>query len=386
MKSIALTGGGTGGHIYPCLAVAEELHASNPEIPIYYIGNPEKLEAKLLSSDELKDSENHSYRDYIEFLAVDSEALLRSWNPLKIIAWLKRFNSNKKAAKKLLKEKNIGMVFGTGGYVAGPVFAACQDLKIPYIIHNLDAHMGLANRVFVRDAFALTLGICELGIKPKNGRVVVTGNPVSKRFLTQVIAENMSLQGMRRSFSEGDDNKLKILVTGGSQGAESINNAIGNLLPELDGLNLEIIIVTGTKTYQDFCERFQPEKHPYVTVKDYVHNMPELCAWADVAVCRAGAMTIAEMIASDTVPVFIPLPWAAHDHQNKNAHALVNSSAAISLDQDASNFETLLFYIIQGFSNEPSRIDHFLDALQQFKRLDSAKEIASVILNEARSA
>lgn len=374
MLRIGLTGGGTGGHIYPCLAVAEELHSQNPDIALFYLGNPEKLEAKLLNSEELRDSTETAYRDYIEFLGIPSEALIRSWNPLKLLSWFRRFLKNKELAKKAIQDKKIEIVFGTGGYAAGPIFAACQDLKIPYIIHNLDAHMGLANRAFVKDAFALTLGICELGIKPKNGRTIITGNPISKSF-----SESLNKAPTKK------DNKLHILVTGGSQGAESINNAIGNLLEELEGLNLEMIIVTGTKTYKEFCEKFQPEKHPFLTVKDYVHNMPELCAWADLTVCRAGAMTIAEMVASDTVPIFIPLPWAAHDHQNKNAQALVEASAAMSLDQDAKNFETLLFYLIQGFSNDPNRIDYFLDALQNFKRDSAAAEIVNVIASDKRS-
>jgi len=289
---------------------------------------------------------------------------------LKLIGWFRRFLINKNLAKKVLQEKKIELIFGTGGYAAGPVFAACQELKIPYIIHNLDAHMGLANRAFVKDAYALTLGICELGIKPKNGKVVVTGNPISKKF-TNVPSGGRPQGG----------HSLKLLITGGSQGAESINNAIGNLLPELEGLNIEMIIVTGSKTYKEFYEKFEAEKYKFLTVKDYVHNMPELCAWADLAVCRAGAMTIAEMIASNTVCIFVPLPWAAHDHQNKNAQALVEACAAMSLDQDAKNFETLLFYLIQGFSNDVSRIDYFLDALQNFKKDDAAKEIVNIISN-----
>lgn len=370
MKRIGLTGGGTGGHIYPCLAVAEELKLKNPDTELFYLGNPDKLEAKLLNNAELKDSQGLAYQDYIEFIAIPSEPLVKSVNPLKIIYWISRFNSYKKMAKKLLKEKQIEIVFGTGGYVAGPIFAACKELKIPYIIHNLDAYMGLANRVFVKDAYALTLGICELGIKPKNGRAIVTGNPISKKF---------SLVPIQPGAEMGQ--KLKILVTGGSQGAESINDAIGCLLPELEDLNLEMIVVTGTKTYEKFCIKFQPEKYSFVTVKDYVHNMPELCAWADIAICRSGAMTIAEMVASDTVSIFVPLPWAAHDHQNKNAQALVEASAAMSLDQNAKNFETLLFYLIQGFANDKNRIDYFLDALQNFKNDDAAKKICELIMS-----
>ena len=373
--NIALTGGGTGGHIYPCLALAEELKEykknTKASFNLFYLGNPQKLEAKLLTENELTDFEGQKYQEYIEFLGVDSEPFVK--NPIKIPGWFFRFFKNKNDAKKKLEEKNISVVFGTGGYAAGPIFAACKELGIPYIIHNLDAHMGLANRAFINDAFALTLGVADLGIKPSSGKVAVTGNPISKKFLLEL----EKLGSYQR-----DNKKLHLLITGGSQGAQAINEAIGNILDELEELNLEIVHVTGKKTYAEYVDKFldgDAKKYSWYTVLDYVHNMPELCAWSDLSICRSGAMTIAEMAASDTVPIFVPLPWAAHDHQNKNAQELVDTCAAMLLDQEASNFETLLFYLIQGFANEPARVDSFLDQLQHFKKLDVSHELISII-------
>lgn len=371
MKKIALTGGGTGGHIYPCLAVAEALLGLEPGNELFYFGNPDKLEAKLLKSPDLVDASNRSYSSYIEFVAVASEPLPKLSQPLALLPWYLRFRTNTQIAIDKLRDKKIQIVFGTGGYAAGPVFAACQQLKIPYIIHNLDAHMGLANRAFVAGAAALTLGICDLGIKPRNGKVIVTGNPVSRKFLMNIGAATR------------DDAKLHLLVTGGSQGAESINNAIGNLLPELSKLNIDIVHVTGSKTYQTYIQKYldnNPSKYPNYKVMDYTHQMPQLCSWADAGVFRAGAMTIAEISASGTVPIFVPLPWAAHDHQNLNAKSLVETGAAISLDQDDKNFEQNLLAVIKRLINNRDQLNQMKALLAQHSKPDSASTLAQLIL------
>ncbi len=372
MKRIVLTGGGTGGHIYPCLAVAEELKAKDTQL--YYIGHARKLEAELLTKNELKDADEVSYSTYIKFLSIETDPVVNKLNPLKLVSWLWKFYQAFKLSKKYLHENSIDIVFGTGGYVAAPVFAAAIVLKVPYIIHNLDAHIGLANLVFINDAEALTTAFPNLPAKPKNDRVIVTGNPISKKFILELEkARTINLQ----------DDKLHLLITGGSQGAESINNAIGNLLPRLNKLNIDMVHVTGTKTYQNFIDKYldgNPNKYGNYKIYDYVHNMPQLCAWADLTVCRSGAMTIAEMSASGVVPIFVPLPWAAHDHQTLNAKALVDAGAAMSLNQNDENFEEELFHTIKTFVNDGSLLTEFSLALQEFGKNDAAKVISELIL------
>ncbi len=333
-SKIAFTGGGTGGHIYPNLALIEEINGEDTEL--FYFANPDKLEEKLVNSEELKDFKGSPYKAYLEFVPVNSEALLKSLNPIKHFEWFKNFRKNTAQAKLALVEKEIDLVFGTGGYVAGPVFSACKELKIPYIIHNLDAHMGLANRAFVRGAEALTLGVCDLKQKPRNGKTYVTGNPVSKKFLAALEKEKV------------EDGKLHLLITGGSQGAQSINDAIGELLEEFSKFDIEIIHITGKKNYDKHLKKFLSKKeYPFYKVLDYTHDMPDLCHWADIAICRSGAMTVAEMLASQTLCIFIPLPWAAHDHQTKNALAISDQGAAITLDQDQEDLKIQILDIIE---------------------------------------
>lgn len=374
MKKIAFTGGGTGGHIYPNLAIIEDLREEQPDFELFYYGHPEKLEAKLLQSDDTKDFKDNPFKNYVEFIGIESEALIKSFNPVKLLGWLKRFNQYKNKAKLSLKEKKIDLVFGTGGYAAGPIFAACADLKIPYIIHNLDAHMGLANRAFVREASALTLGVCELGIKPKNKFVTVTGNPISKKFLNSL---NQKTQ---------EDSKLHLLVTGGSQGAQSINKAIGELLPELSKLDIEIIHVTGAKDFQEHIKNYvEGHNFPFYKVLDYTHEMPKLCAWADIAICRSGAMSVAEMLASQILCVFIPLPWAAHDHQTKNARAISDQGAAITLDQDQLDLKEQILDIMQKAITDKAFLGKYKEKINALNTKNSNKEIIKIILDSIKS-
>lgn len=370
MKRIAFTGGGTGGHIYPNLAIIEDLNENYPQSKLFYFGNPKKLEAKLLSSDDITDFKGTAFKNYVEFVAVNSEPLIKSINPFKVLSWINRFNQYKKEAVKALQEKKIDLVFGTGGFAAGPVFAAAEELKIPYIIHNLDAHMGLANKVFVKGAAALTLGVCELGIKPKSNKVFITGNPISQKFLESLKEE------------KAPSEKLHLLITGGSQGAQSINKAIGELLNEFKELNIEIIHITGEKNYQEHKDIYlkpYPGKYEFYKVLDYSHEMPRLCAWADIAICRSGAMTVAEMLASQTLSIFIPLPWAAHDHQTKNAKAISDSGAAITLDQDDPGLKDNLLKIIKSAAETKQYLLDYKEKINSLNLKDSNKEIIKVI-------
>lgn len=371
-KNIAFTGGGTGGHIYPCLAVIEELVSRDPSQKIFYIANSNKLESQLLTKNEVKDYRGIAFSEYIKFLGIQAEPLIKSLNPIKVIQWFLRFQKQVKLSKKYLRENSIDIVFGTGGYVSGPIFAACKDLKIPYVIHNLDAFIGIANSVFVKDAFALTLGLdSKQKIKPKNGKRIITGNPISKKFLDRVIAR-----------SETARQSINLLVTGGSQGAESINSAIGKILPELSKLNLQITHVTGTKTYDAYVEKYlngNANKYSNYVVIPYTHQMPELCNEADLTVCRAGAMTIAEMCISGVVPIFVPLPWAAHDHQNLNAESVVNAGAAFSLNQDEKDFTENLLKTVVDLANNPEKLNSMRENLKQFSKPQAAKEIAAIL-------
>ncbi len=382
--NVAFTGGATGGHIYPNLAVAAALRQLESSARFYYFGRPDKLEAELLNNSQVKDETGTSYSNYIEFVAVYGRSLPAGHNPLKYLSWSLDFMKEVSRVKSELKARKINVVFGTGGYVAGPVFTAAQQLGIPYIIHNLDAHLGLANKVFLDKAKYIGLAFPLAGLN--NERVRLIGNPVSAKFFKAKPSDRQSNIGMR---------EIHLLITGGSQGAEAVNDLIGMMLLDLkqltgDSLKLQIKHVTGKANYEKYIlDHLDGQAHKYeelffhYEVIPYAHNMPELCNWADIAICRSGAMTIAEMAAAQVVPIFLPLPWAANDHQTKNANHLVQAGAAYSFNQKQLGLaatEAALGEALMTLITKPAELAAKRERLKAFANPEAAKQLAELII------
>ncbi len=371
---IAFTGGATGGHIYPNLAVAAALRDLYPQSKFYYLAHPDKLEARLLSNPELKDDKDFSYSQYIEFIPIKGQALPSLRHLGQFLAWFWGFWQESKRAKQALLTHEIDLVFGTGGYIAGPVFAAALLLARPYILHNLDAHLGLANRVFLRGARFLSLAFVLKEFQQRDShKVRLIANPVSSKFFCS-----------DKSFNP---RHIKILITGGSQGAASINQAVGHALARLsnlakDSCRISIKHITGEANYEQYLHdylggdvsKYQTEYFDYEPIA-YSHSMPELCHWADLALCRSGAMTIAEMAAARVVPVFLPLASAANDHQYKNAAILLEAGAAYVFRLEAEALDALEFLV-----HQPDRILEMRNKLGAFANPDAAKQLAKLIL------
>jgi UDP-N-acetylglucosamine--N-acetylmuramyl-(pentapeptide) pyrophosphoryl-undecaprenol N-acetylglucosamine transferase len=231
--------------------------------------------------------------------------------------------------------------------------------------------LGLANRVFLRKAKFISLAFPIKGLVNSSSRVRLVGNPIAAKFFA---AKNSKAS------------ELNILVTGGSQGADFINNLVAKILPELNRVvvntKLHIKHITGKANYEKYLNAV-PEHHgefiDYEVIA-YTHEMPELCHWADLAICRSGAMTIAEMAAAKVVPVFIPLPWAANDHQTLNAKYLVDAGAAYSLRQEDPELQTKLMQIIKDSIEVPSKLTSMQERLGAFANPKAAEELVELIV------
>jgi UDP-N-acetylglucosamine--N-acetylmuramyl-(pentapeptide) pyrophosphoryl-undecaprenol N-acetylglucosamine transferase len=335
---VAFTGGGTGGHIYPCLAVAElfeyESNQSGAERnALYYIGGEGKLEQELCLR-----------KDYIQFLPINAPKLPSRKNSFKEnLEWFSVFFKAYKCSVNYLRENKIDVVMGTGGYVAAPVFLACVTTGTKFLIHNLDSNFGLVNNLFKTFANRVSLGF-PININ-FNDKYRYTGNPVSQDFINIYRDdENAEIEVWRQP---RDENHLRVLVTGGSQGSQFVNDSIGALLKDfedfnhrlaLEGKRISIIHITGSKLFDEHVSKYlngDPNKYSNYKVLSYTHEMANISKTVDIAICRAGAMTCAEMAVSLIVPILIPLPWAAHDHQTKNAEALVKADCGFMIRQDA---------------------------------------------------
>jgi|694.fasta_scaffold00001_209 UDP-N-acetylglucosamine--N-acetylmuramyl-(pentapeptide) pyrophosphoryl-undecaprenol N-acetylglucosamine transferase len=391
---VAFTGGGTGGHIYPCLAVAElfedcEQSLGAEKNALYYIGGEGKLEQELCVR-----------KEYIKFLPINSPKLPSRNNSLKEnLEWFSIFFKAYKCSVNYLRENKIDVVMGTGGYVAAPVFLACVTTKTKFLIHNLDSNFGLVNKLFRIFASCVSLGF-PINIS-FNDKYRYTGNPVSQDFIN-IYRE--AAYGAAAKREPRDENHLRVLVTGGSQGSQFVNDSIGILLKDFEDFNKRLAIegkeisithITGSKLFNEHVNKYlngDPQKYSNYKVLSYTHEMANISKTIDVAICRSGAMTCAEMAVSLIVPILIPLPWAAHDHQTKNAEALVKADCGFMIRQDnfsgGENAENgipryspqkEIADLLLDLAKNPEKISAMKKNLYRFARPESSRDIFALI-------
>lgn len=322
---VILTGGGTGGHVYPALAVAEQLKKNSDVEAIVYIGVQGHLEEKLAKEKNI---------DFIGLKVIglprkiSSQLLKFPWQLSKAV-W---------QALKIIKSFKPTVVLGTGGYAAAPALAAAALKQIPIVIHEPDSYPGLVNKMFANQARLVSLGMPAAQAKfEKYGardKIILNGNPVAERFLhlpnKTTACESLGLDPMLPV----------ILVTGGSQGAEALNQAIYGLLPQLitrenSTVVFQILHQVGEKnwtTMESSVEASIRNHRLYNPVK-YIDDLSVAYAACDLAICRSGAMTIAELTVTGTPAIFVPYPFAAQDHQTFNAQYVASEYAARVIPQ-----------------------------------------------------
>lgn len=343
-KTYFITGGGTGGHIYPAIAVADGLLEQEDTEKIYYVGNPNNLEAGITSC-----------KNYT-FLPVNSSGMPRKAT-LKIFMWFfQMFSAWIKCCYYILKYKPDA-IFGTGGYVSAPVLFAGMTMKVPFVMHDCDANPGLVTRKFAPFAQSISVAFDLACNKLNNKNCFVNGNPIRKEF-SEISKEQARL-------NLGIGNRLTICIMGGSQGAKKINEATVGILKELSERNIQIIFQTGKKNYDDVIGELKNIYPEYINdsniiVKPYFDNMTDVLKASDIAVSRAGSLSISELCACGVASIFIPYAYAAADHQRKNAKYMLNQGAGLYLEDGAADCETLLKKI-EMLVND----DKFLNTVQQ---------------------
>ncbi|MEW5953397.1 MAG: undecaprenyldiphospho-muramoylpentapeptide beta-N-acetylglucosaminyltransferase [Bacillota bacterium] len=317
-----ITGGGTGGHIYPALAIARGLQQKYPGGKILYVGTDRGLEAEIVPKAGLA------------FRTIRVAGLKRSLSPANL-AVLWQTAAGLAGAARILRSFRPAAVVGTGGYVCGPVVLAAAGLRIPTLIHEQNALPGITNRILARIAGRVAVTFDESArYFGRRARVLVTGLPVRP----EVIAAGRE---EARAGLDVKDGRMLVLSFGGSQGARTINQAMIEVLKQLGGKpDLQFLHVAGPKQYEGFMDDLKKsgmtaEKYGNITIEPYLHRMPEALAAADLLICRAGAATIAELTVRGLPAILIPYPHAAANHQEHNARVLAERGAALMvLDRD----------------------------------------------------
>jgi UDP-N-acetylglucosamine--N-acetylmuramyl-(pentapeptide) pyrophosphoryl-undecaprenol N-acetylglucosamine transferase len=330
---IVLTGGGTGGHVYPALAVAEQLKLDPNVEKILYIGVSGHIEERLAKEKGL------------QFVGLSVAGMPRKLS-INLLKWPVQMLAAVFEARKILQLFRPTAVLGTGGYASAAPLLAAGTMKVPYAIHEPDAHAGLVNRLLARNAALVSLGMeaASGALKTSCGRAVANGNPVRQSLVKPLTRDAAcAVLGLNPSMKT-------VLIMGGSQGAQAINNAVMQCLPQLlqQDPPIQIIHQVGEKNFDAYRQQLGEElsKHPRYLLRAYFEDLSTAYAASDLTVCRAGAMTIAELSVTGTPAIFIPYPFAAADHQRHNAEYLQDRGAAIVLSQNELTAQTLQDYLV----------------------------------------
>jgi len=321
-----VSGGGTGGHIYPALAVAQAIRARIPEAEILYVGTEKGLEREIVP------------RAGFEFRSIQVEGLNRS-SLMKASRSIARLPASFGQAWEIVKTFQPDLVLGTGGYVSFPVVLAATFIPCQTFIHEQNAFPGLANRILTRRVDCTMLTFAEAAQNLNARQIRVTGLPVRAEILSvRPGPARLSLQLAEGIFT--------VIVFGGSRGAQSINDAVCQALPRLAQLPINLIWITGEQHFQDMQERVRqeikgPQTRLNLILQPYMFNMAEALAAADLAICRSGASTLSELAILGLPAILIPYPYATDNHQEKNAQALEKKKAALVVIDEFFDGDTL---------------------------------------------
>ena len=350
---VLIAAGGTGGHIYPGIAVAQEILRRKPESLVRFVGTPRGLETKLVTRAGFE----------LSFIDISGLKSVGAMSRARGLALLPRsFYS----ARQLIMDVKPDVVVGAGGYVSGPVLLVAALLRRRTLVMESNALPGWTNRVLARFVNRAAVSF-EQSLFYFRGKAVVTGNPVRRQFF--------ELPAKPR-----DPTRFCLLIFGGSQGAHAINEAMVAALPQLDDLKavLQVTHQTGAADLEQVKAGYAAAGWSHADVRPYIEDMVSGFAQADVVICRAGATTTAELIAAGKAAIMIPFPFAADDHQRKNAEALEQAGAARMILQEALSGKRLADEI-RGLVHEPERISRMEAAGRRLSRGDAAAAVVDLI-------
>ena len=356
---ILIMAGGTGGHVFPGLAVARELEQKGWQV--HWLGTANRMEAKIIPKAGIDIS-------FIDVAGVRGNGLLRLIKaPFQILKSIFQ-------ARKVLKSFGPDVVLGMGGFASGPGGIAAWMMGVPLILHEQNAVPGMTNKILARFAKKVFTGFDRTfpeqdGISDKFRWV---GNPVRKEFFD-----------IQRTVT--DQNSINILVVGGSLGAQALNEAVPQALKQVSQFNVRHQCGGGhlqsvKQTYQE-CLIDQDNWQ----VEEFIEDMATAYEWADLVICRAGALTVAEVAASGVAAVFVPLPHAVDDHQTKNAMALSSQQAAYLLPQKLLLQGELVPILKQGVSS-PESLQLMGQKAKTLAKLSASEDVANSCIEMVEQA
>ena len=348
---IIISGGGTGGHIFPAIAIAQALQKKINEIEILFIGAKGKMEMTKVPES------GYSIKGLWISGLQRNLTIKNLLFPIKLISSI--YN-----AKKIIRQFKPDAVIGVGGYASGPTLWVASRKNIPTAIQEQNSFPGITNKLLAKSVDKIFVAYNEMGKFFPVDKIIFSGNPIRKK---TIITKDKKTKALK--YFDLSENKKTVLVVGGSQGAKAINESIDNKLYLFGNNNLQLIWQTG-KYYFEKAKLSAGEKKN-VKVTEFITKMDYAYACADIVISRAGAIAISELCAVGKPTVFVPLPTAAENHQYKNALALKKQKAALIVKNSEAN-EKLVETVIELSKNK----------IEQKKLAENIKKLANTKADE----
>jgi UDP-N-acetylglucosamine--N-acetylmuramyl-(pentapeptide) pyrophosphoryl-undecaprenol N-acetylglucosamine transferase len=361
---VIMTGGGTGGHIYPAIAIADKIKRKHPEANILFIGTERGMEKELVPKNGYE----------IRFITVSGLNRKKLWKNLKTVTDLAK---GYRQANKIIDEFKPDLVIGTGGYVCAPVVRAANKKGIRTYIHEQNAYPGVTNKILEKYVDKVFVSFPESKKYFKNqDKLIVTGNPIRNSFL--VCGMSNSREKMRIK-----DTEFVILCFGGSLGSEKINSTMVHVIEAINGMpDTKLFFITGKHYYKKINDIFKESNiilNENINILEYVDNMHEYLSASDLVISRAGALTISEITACGKASILIPSPNVTGNHQYYNAKVVADEGGAIIIEEKELSDEKLLGTILR-LKNNKEALNKMSGASMKVGRIDAVDMIYDHLL------
>jgi len=361
-RAFLFAGGGTGGHLYPAIAIAEELRSLCPDAEIVFAGTKGKIEERVVPK--------RGYR----FASIWISGFRRKLTLATLLFPLKVIVATVQSLI-LIRQLRPAVVIGTGGYVCGPPVFAGSLLGVPTLIQEQNSYPGVTTRLLARRASEvhITFEQSRRFLK-RQDNVKLSGNPVRSAVGTVNRREGAE-------FFRLDSGRTTLLVFGGSLGATSLNKAMVRILPEIVAHNVQVIWQTGQEDYtmaREFVLTAGESVAAHTRVHRFIDKMENAFAACDLALCRSGASTLAELTLAGIPSVLVPYPFAAADHQSENARAMTEGGAALMCKD--SELETGLLPLVLALLDDPARREAMGRRAKMLAKPDAARTLARAVL------
>lgn len=350
---VIITAGGTGGHIYPALAILDKIKELEPTSEFIYVGTTTRMEKDIVPKLGIK------------YVGIEMYGLSKNvLRDLKVMFLIKK---NERIMKKLMKDFKPDVVIGTGGYVTFPVIRAAKSLGIKTFIHEQNSIPGKSNRMLAKMADKIGVSFEDSKNYFDEAKVVFTGNPCSERALA-----TPKISKTKFGLSE---NKKFVLMVQGSLGSTSVNEKMIDFLKSIDDENYEVLYITGKDSYDEFSKNSFSKN---VFLQPFVENLAGLMKDADVIVSRAGASSISEIIALKKLAILIPSPYVANNHQFFNALSCANNKACVMIEENSLTTSVLKNQLHELLTDLEKQINMRL-RLSKMSKNDSSTTIYEIL-------